>query len=910
MRQNPAFQICRLFIKFENKMKKTVKTIIILLLYSHLAVAQKEANIWYFGANSGLDFNNGSPQVLNNGQLVQPEGCSTISDANGNLLLYTQGTVIWNNNHQILSNGTGLLGGSSSSQSALIVPRPGSSTNYYVFTTPEVSSTITGLHYSEVDLTLSLGAGAINTNYNVQLMTPTAEKLTAVHHSNNIDIWVISHEANSDAFYSYMITSSGVISTPVISNVGVSITNSNGRVGQLKASPNGEYLAVAYWDNMNTAQLLNFDNNTGVVSNPITLSSSYPFNGPYGVEFSPLSQFVYISATDSFIYQYDINAINIPLSETTLIWPLGLTPNGQGLQLAPDGKIYGASYLTPFLKVINNPDLSGIACGLTTAPFNLSPGDSRFSLPGFVQSYFYKPNISHLDTCFGDTASFYTELVNYDSLSWDFGDPPSGVLNFSTLIAPQHYYSTPSTYTVQLIVYRNSIPDTSYEDITIYPLTDATITGIGALCFNDNLINLSAVDVGGVWSGNGITNTATGEFDPAIAGVGVHQIIYTTPGNCGDSDTIQVQVNPIFNNTTTLTICQGDSLFIYGLWQNSAGFYYDSLNTLLGCDSLMITELKVDSSYLINDTITICQGDSSFLQGQFQVVSGSYIDNFSTVLGCDSIIQTQLYVISTPLAPLVNDTSICFNDGIPSLVAQNQGTGITEWYSDPQLINLLTTGIFYTPQISVAGIYTYYIVENNNGCYGDTTSITLTVYKPEAIFTVSPSSGFSPLEVTFTNNSNNATIYLWNFATGDTSTLYDTLYTYNEPGTYNVSLAVEDVNGCSDTMMISLDVLTEALIITPNVFSPNNDGFNDIFSIDAKGVKELSGTIFNRWGQKVWDLFNLKEIQKITLHNYPIWDGRTTTGAEVPEGVYYYILEYTSLNDEPGIKKGTITLLR
>ena len=890
-------------------MKYFIKIFFIVLILGKTVFAQKEANIWYFGANAGLDFNSGTPVVLNNGQLVQNEGCSTISDSNGNLLLYTQGTVIWNNNHQILSNGTGLLGGSSSSQSALIVPRPGSLTKFYVFTVPEISSPITGLYYSEVDLTLSLGAGAINTNYNVLLMAPTAEKLTAVHHSNGIDIWVISHKAFSNSFYSYRVTTSGILTTPVISNVGLSITGVGG-IGQLKASPNGKYIAIAYWNAMNTAQLLNFDNTTGIVSNPITLSSSYPASGPFGVEFSPLSQFVYISVNDNMIYQYDINASNIPLSQTTIIWPLGSIINGSGLQLATDGKIYGASYSTPFLKVINNPDLSGVACNLTTAPFNLSPGESRYSLPGFVQSNFFKPNIAHADTCFNDTTSFYTELVNYDSLNWNFGDPLSGALNFSNISNPKHYYSLTGNYNVRLIMYRNSIADTSFENITIYPLTNATIANIGPLCSNDNLVNLSAVDIGGTWSGVGITNTVTGEFDPAIAGVGIHQIIYTTPGKCGDADTTTIEIFQFKDSLNTVSICQGDSLFVYGQWQNTSGFYYDSLTTFQGCDSIMITELIVNPTYLINDTLSICQGDSVYLEGQYQTNTGNFIDSLFTQLGCDSIIETKLNVTPTPLAPIGSDTTICFSDGIPTLIGLNQGSGIIEWYSDVLLTNFLGAGIYYLPQVNADGIYTFYLVENDNGCYGDTSSITLTVHKPEAIIIPSITNGTPPLEVIFQNGSNNANSYLWDFGNGDTSTLNNPVYIYGLAGNYTVTLIASDTNGCFSSSEIVIDVLAEAMVIVPNVFSPNFDGENDVFSIEVTGIKELSAEIYNRWGQKIWDQFIVKNITENEITKLFIWDGRTSTGVEVPEGVYYYIIDYVTANDEFESAKGLITLFR
>ena len=81
-------------------------------LLSLLVHSQKEANIWYFGENAGLDFNNDIPVALIDGQLNTHEGCATIADDDGNLIFYTDGIAVWNKNHQVMLNGLGLMGDS------------------------------------------------------------------------------------------------------------------------------------------------------------------------------------------------------------------------------------------------------------------------------------------------------------------------------------------------------------------------------------------------------------------------------------------------------------------------------------------------------------------------------------------------------------------------------------------------------------------------------------------------------------------------------------------------------------------------------------------------------------------------------------------------------------------------------
>ena len=92
---------------------------ILLLTIGYYSYSQKEANIWYFGLEAGLDFNSGTPVVLTNSAMNTYEACTSISDANGNLLFYTDGLTVWNKNQQIMVNGTGLDGVLGSVQSVI-----------------------------------------------------------------------------------------------------------------------------------------------------------------------------------------------------------------------------------------------------------------------------------------------------------------------------------------------------------------------------------------------------------------------------------------------------------------------------------------------------------------------------------------------------------------------------------------------------------------------------------------------------------------------------------------------------------------------------------------------------------------------------------------------------------------------
>ena len=132
--------------------------------------------------------------------------------------------------------------------------------------------------------------------------------------------------------------------------------------------------------------------------------------------------------------------------------------------------------------------------------------------------------------------------------------------------------------------------------------------------------------------------------------------------NCIDSITQQLIINPIFSINQTQSICQGDSLFLNGAYQTVAGNYVDSLQTIFGCDSIVITNLLVNQRYLVNQNTTICSNDSIFLAGAFQNTSGIYTDSLQTIDGCDSIIRTDLVV--NPFFNSLIDIYICEGDSV------------------------------------------------------------------------------------------------------------------------------------------------------------------------------------------------------------------------------------------------------
>ena len=266
-------------------MKKNIT--FILWLISLTVYSQGEANIWYFGDHAGLDFNSGVPVALTNSQMLTHEGCAVLSNGGGQLLFYTDGVTIWNKNHQIMLNGSGLMGDFSSTQSAIIVPKPGSSTLFYVFTT-DYEAHSNGLRYSIIDLSLDGGLGGITSTKNILLYTPSCEKLTVVKHANTADFWIITHGWNNNNYYSYLLDTNGVNPIPIISSIGTLIPRpfvSSGAdaTGVIKISPDGNKL-VSILEGLDLVELFDFNTATGVVSNQQQLTNNK--GSLYGAEFS------------------------------------------------------------------------------------------------------------------------------------------------------------------------------------------------------------------------------------------------------------------------------------------------------------------------------------------------------------------------------------------------------------------------------------------------------------------------------------------------------------------------------------------------------------------------------------------------------------------------------------------------
>lgn len=667
------------------RMKKSIIIIFFLSLYATATYAQREGNIWYFGNFAGLDFNSGSPVALTDGQLNTNEGCATICDANGDLLFYTDGISVWDRRHIVMPNGSGLMGHSSSTQSGVIVPKPGYQNIFYIFTVDDKLQP-GGFRYSVVDLSLNGGYGDVNATKNVLLTTSTTEKITAIKHANNTDIWVIMHEWGNNNFRSYLVTVNGINTVensvpgyPVVTSTGYNHMGTvYNKIGYMKVSSTADKLALGIYD-MGRIQVFDFDNSTGVMSNPVMINNANDYLGAYGIEFSPDGSRLYASVgisdapTRSRLYQWDLTAADIPASVTEIFSLSNSMINQIGaLQLGPDRRIYVARADELSLGVINNPNGLGSACNYADLSVNLSGRYSKLGLPTFIQSFFNFEAVAHSNTPMCETEDLYLWADTVVGATYAWTGPSSFTSNQQT----DTIYNVSSSNAGDYILAVTLEGLTKYDTITVV-INDAPTARAG----EDKTLCLG--------SGVTIGETATGGAAPYL-------YVWTPSDWLSQEDIYNPIANPPVDTTyivmvTDINGCVGwDTVNVYVTQPIIEFPDGDTLDFGLFCvndtkdstfrirnGSAMATTFEYDDTGLSSEfNVTGVIDDRQFNVGEIRSLDisftgagagGTYIDSIKIVDTCSNtktiILKAEVVDIGFEVAPDTLDFGIfCLND--------------------------------------------------------------------------------------------------------------------------------------------------------------------------------------------------------------------------------------------------------
>ena len=430
-----------------------------------------------------------------------------------------------------------------------------------------------------------------------------------------------------------------------------------------------------------------------------------------------------------------------------------------------------------------------------------------------------------------------------------------------------------------------------------FELISVTKTDVTCFGYEDGEIEIIAIGNNLEYSLDGISYSSFPSFDELGPG---NYDVYVRDGACEEITSVEITEPapiPSPDLNTNDPICSTDTLFlsttevtdaIY-FWEGPDGFTSNSANTFIpdlsndnsgdysiyiqvdGCNSdTTVAAIEVNETYDINIVETICS-NQTYQFGPDEInTTGIYVQNLQSISGCDSTVQLDLTV--NPAYAFVIDTAICDGESITY-----EGTTMTT--SGTYDFNLFTTlgcDSIITYELIVYPIPSAPVVSTNSplDCPGDVLEISL--------------------------NPNADAFYSWTGPNGFSSTEESLIFPayIEDMGTYSVMVTI---NGCespvSYTELEIINIYSFNDFDFPNVLTPNGDGANDVFDLEAyfKTCNAYEIMYFDRWGNRV---YSHKE-------NEEPFSGKSFDGSELMQGVYSYKL----LFDE-GMKHGFIHLIR
>ena len=878
---------------------KNIAVICFLFLLPLALYSQNETANWYFGNGAGLSFNSGIRTVLNDGAMIAPAGCTSISDKNGNLLFYSNGETIWNSNHVIMDNGDNMSGDPELTQNSIIVPNPDNENIYYIFTIrKDIGNTFyTGVYYSTVEFSAAQPLGHV-TDKNIQLVNASSERITAIYmpEGNAYKVITFSKEPFNlvfgqpvpqdqeiDTFCYFDVTSSGVS----LSSMQTSEYPTVSSAGAMKVSPNGQYLAIA--DNeQNRIFIYNLDAQTDSLIYSKQINTGLfgaPHLFPYGLEFSPDSNVIYFSNFFRAIYQFH-HTSNTDVVDKIFIGNSYPYMYGS-LQLAIDSKIYIASFTEdgsspPNLSVINKPnETTGEACEFEKLTIDLGSNGSFKGLPNFVQSFFENRIITE-NRCVSDIFDFDLNAYStIQSVIWEFGDG-----NTSSSLSPTHQFENPGNYVVKATIEVNGKFIDLYKQINVYSLPSVEDGITMTQCDSDNdgisFFNLYSFE-------EYIDDSDTVDFElsfyhtyqQALDGVSpIEQpeayesnfnfeeifVRITSPVGCVSYSNFFLESEYSFlDDIEGIRVCEEND----GVFGNSIGKFDLRPKT----DEIRAQfDIPESSSITFYASLQDAQTFTNPLSQAYETTSTTIWVRVDGANGeCGGVGPIQLNVNSNLIIDLEDQYTICHPSLQPQLVLDGSNSN-DQWEWRDNSGNIISTQRFLN--ITEPGSYS------------------LTVYKTEGGLECSRSKDFT----------------VGNYSTPVFEELYgedyqifveidgESSYQYSLDGInfYGTGIShtfsnveagvhtvyVRDEESCEPT--ISQGV---SLIGFPKYFTPNGDGYNDIWQVE--GISQELYTSIDIW---IYDRYGKNLYYMDIFSNEHGWNGRFNGNILIATDYWYKVI--------------------
>ncbi len=367
---------------------------------------------------------------------------------------------------------------------------------------------------------------------------------------------------------------------------------------------------------------------------------------------------------------------------------------------------------------------------------------------------------------------------------------------------------------------------------------------------------------------------------------GVYTLTVTDQNNCSSSEIIEITEDSGISLNFTTSNYNG-----YEISCKDGNDGYIDLNINGG-----------SSPYSIN-----WQGPNGFNSNSEDIsnlISGTYTMYLTDLNGCNAFINLTLSEPEELELNIEGISEICGNGGSTTIQVFGGTEPISYNWQGPNGFNSNSEDV---DNIS-AGNYTLIVSDANNCLLSDNITIEY-IEGPTCDFTASSfefmlsDEPVSFLDNSYTDPNYNLEIssWFWEFGDGGMSNEQNPSYLYSNPGLYYVWLTVTDENNCEHSAMRTINVLEEYFSYSPNAFSPNGDGINDVFSpiltdIDY-GTYEIN--IFNRWGDIVFQTNNYDES----------WDG-TFKGDNLPQAIYTYKITYKTRRGLEKQERGDIVLIK
>ena len=708
-----------------------------------------------------------------------------------------------------------------------------------VLTSPTASFTFTQYCDSVIFTNTSTGGNSYQWNFgdgnNSVLTNPSHNYNTAGTYT--VTLIVINGSCNDTVSQTLTVGTNPVASfTPITNNCSLTIGFTNNSSGS----------AIYNW---------NFgDGNTDTVQNP---SHAYVAPGTYTITLIVGSGQCIDSILQTITIPPVAVAAFIPIV-TNCSLSVGFTNNSTG------STNYNWNFGDGNTDTIGNPNHNYVSPGTYTVTLIVGSGNCADTISQSITiSQMPVASFTPITNNCSLTIGFTNNSSGSAIYNWNFGDG-----NADTIQNPSHTYIAPGTYTITLTVGSGACIDSITLSITIPPLAVASFTSLTNNCnLSVALTNTSTNSNIYHWDFGDNQTSNLNSPNHTYANAGTYTIILIAgTGNCSDTITQTITVNPTSSSSFTPTILNCNPTV--GFTNNSLGFtsYYWSFG-------------DGDTSNLINPSHTYN-------------TSGSYwVTLISISAGCNDTIKQLITINPIPVAAFAYGFTGC--NSIVNFTNNSSGGNIYHWnFGDGDTSNNQTP----VHAFSTMGNYSVsLIVTNSAGC-----SDTITQPVNTAILVVPDFNWMeAPCDpnVVFDNISTNDFTSYWELGDGETSNANGVDHTYNTIGNYNVTLVINDGTPCKATITKTINVTTSNTdeLYIPNAFTPNGDGINDVFvvqSINDCMVYEMS--IYNRWGQMLF-----------YTDSYPlIWDG-TFNGDPVPTGSYIYLIRGGSFN-----KTGIVTVIK